>query len=144
MAFFFSEPPNGAGDQSGQLVGRTVNRLMQGRRVMGDRNWLMVTEPGFHSAAHIFWAGLWPVLISQMNFHSRDALTDMLKRTLHDATYMGRKCLAARNVVVGIDLDLHRNIHDLRSDAELAKASWIGLGSGSGNTAGLSSAVVVA
>jgi hypothetical protein len=103
-----AQPPEGALDQSGQLICSAVNGLVQGRGLVRDRDGLAAFEAGFHHATHVLIAALlFAVLIAQVDFHSRDVIADSAQGTLHDATDLSGQRLATFDVTVGIDLDLH-------------------------------------
>jgi hypothetical protein len=108
MAFLIAQAPQGAIDQSTQLISSTVNGWMQGFSMVGDRNRLVTFEACFHHATHVIVAALLvAVLIAQVDFHSRDVIADLAQGTFYDATDMSDHCLVTFDIVVGINLDLH-------------------------------------
>jgi hypothetical protein len=65
-------------------------------------------QAGFHQAAHVVIAALLvAILITQVNFHSRDVIADSTQGTLHNATDPSGQRLVTFDITVGIDLDLH-------------------------------------
>jgi len=108
MALLIAQPPEGAIDQSAQLISSAVNGLAQGLGMVSDRNRLTAFEAGFHHATHVVIAMLLvAVLIAQVDFHSRDVIADLAQGTFYDATDVSGQCLVTFDIAVGINLDLH-------------------------------------
>jgi hypothetical protein len=108
-------------DQPGQLIGRSVDGLVQGRCLVSDHDWLAAFEAGFHHAALFVLAVRIAVFVAQMNLHSRDVIANPAQRTLHYFTDLGGQRLVTFDVMVGIDLYLH---WALRLPSFL-KVSWL-------------------
>ena len=53
MALLIAQPPQGAIDQSAQLISSAVNGLIQGLGMVSDRNRLSAFEACFHHATHV-------------------------------------------------------------------------------------------
>ena len=103
-----AQPPEGALDQSGQLICSAVDGLVQGRGLVSDRDGLAAFEAGFHHATHVVIAALLvAVLIAQVDLHSRDVIAESAQGALHYATDLSGQRLVTFDVMVGIDLDLH-------------------------------------
>jgi hypothetical protein len=98
----------GVFDQAGQLVRRAVDRLMQGRRVEGNRERLMALQTGFHGTTQNVRRGLRSIFIGQMDLHSRDVPTLVAQGVRHDFANMRGKSFAAVDVMIGVDLNLHK------------------------------------
>ena len=94
-------------DQSGQLIGSAVNRLVYGRGVMRDRDRLMAFQAGFHHAALVVRAAFVAALVGQVHLHSRDVIAESAQGIFHDATDLSGQGLVTCDVMVGIDLNLH-------------------------------------
>jgi hypothetical protein len=108
MALLIAQPPQGAIDQSAQLISSAVNGLIQGLGMVSDRNRLTAFEACFHHATHVVIAVLLvAVLIAQVDFHPGDVIADFAQGTFYDATDMSGQCLVTFDIVVGINLDLH-------------------------------------
>jgi len=108
MALLIAQPPEGAIDQSAQLISSAVNGLIQGLSMVSDRNRLAAFEACFHHATHVVIAVLLvAVLIAQVDFHSRDVIADLAQGTFYDATDVSGQCLVTFDIAVGINLDLH-------------------------------------
>jgi hypothetical protein len=100
-------PPEGALDQSDQLIGSPVDGLVQSRCLVSDRDGLAAFQAGFHHAALVVLAALIAVLVAQMYLHSRDVIADPVQGTLDYATDLISQNFATFDVMVCIDLDLH-------------------------------------
>jgi hypothetical protein len=95
-------------DHSGQLLCSTVYGLIHGCGQVCDRGGRAAFKAGFHHATYVVIAALFgAVLISQVDFHSRNGIADSTQGTFNDATDLRSQCLVALDVTVGIDLDLH-------------------------------------
>ena len=86
MTLLVARPPEGALDQSGQLVCRAVDGFVQGRCLVSRRDGLTAFEAGFHHAALVVVAALVAVFFAQVDLHSRDVFADSAQGCLHDAT----------------------------------------------------------
>jgi len=70
------QSPEGALNQSGQLISSAIDGLVHTRGLMRNRNGLVAFEAGFHNAALVILAALVAVLIGQVDFHPRDMITE--------------------------------------------------------------------
>lgn len=95
-------------DQSGQLIRGIVDGLVQSGCHVCDHDRLKAFEAGFHHAALVVLAALISILITQMDFHSCDAIAEPCQCSGHDLGDLGCQRFATFNVMVGIDLDLHQ------------------------------------
>jgi hypothetical protein len=76
--------------------------------MVSDRNRLMALEACFQHATNIIIAVLLvAVLISQVDFHSRDVIADLAQGTFYDVTEMSGQFLVTFDIMVGINLYLH-------------------------------------
>ncbi len=110
MLPFIAHSPNSVLDQASQFVGRTVNGLLRCRRFVGDRDRLMVLKACLHGGSDLIGASLVPVLVGQVNLHSRDVWAEMAQHPLHDFANMIGEGLAAFDMMVNIYLDLHDRV----------------------------------
>jgi hypothetical protein len=101
-------PPDRAFDQSVQFVCGTVDGLVQGRCVVSDGNGLTTLKTGFHHAALVILGALVAALVGQVDFNPRDMIADGVQCTLYYATDVSGQRLVTFDVVVSIDLYLHR------------------------------------
>jgi hypothetical protein len=76
--------------------------------MVSDRKRLAAFEACFHHATHVVITVLLvAVLITQVDFHSRDVIADLAQSTFYDATDVSGQCLVTFDIPVGINLDLH-------------------------------------
>jgi hypothetical protein len=99
--------PEGALDQSHQLIGSPIDGLLQSRRLVSDRDRLAALQTGFQHAALVVRAALLAILIGQMNLYTRNVIADPVQGGLNNTADVIRKGLVTSNVVVCIDLDVH-------------------------------------
>lgn len=64
-------------------------------------------EPRFHQAALIMAPGLFAVFIAQVDFDSRDVITEATQGMEYLGLNPMDQCFRAINVVIGIDLYMH-------------------------------------
>ncbi len=64
-------------------------------------------EPRLHQAALIVAPGLFAVFIAQVDFDSRDVITEAIQGMAHLGLNPMNQGFMAINVVIGIDLDMH-------------------------------------
>jgi hypothetical protein len=109
VTLLLAQPPDGALDQSVQLICSAVDGLVNSCGLVSDRDGLAALDSGFHQATHFAMAALLvAVLIAQMDLHSRDLIAESAQGALHNATELIGQRLATFNIVIGVDLDLHR------------------------------------
>ncbi len=77
------QPAEGMLDQSGKLVGSTVNGLVQGSRLVSDRDGLAAFEASFHHAALVLVAAFAGIFVAQVHLHSRDVIAESPEGILH-------------------------------------------------------------
>ena len=104
MTRLMAQPPQGALDQSGQLLCSAVDGLVQGCGLVRDHYGLAAFEAGFHHAALVVLAALVAVLVAQVDLHSRNVIAASAQGTLHDATDLSSQRLVTFDVMVGIDV----------------------------------------
>jgi len=103
-----TQPPKCATDQSGQPICSAIDCLVQGRRLVSDREGLVAFTAGFHHAAHIVIAAFFvTVLVAQMYLHSRDVIAELVQDSFHYTAYPRSQRRIPFDVMVGIYLDLH-------------------------------------
>lgn len=107
MSFHVTLFPEGVFDQMAQFVGRAGDRLMQGLRIARHVEGLMPFQPRLHGTTHCVGSALGTVFIAYMDFDAGDMGALMTESVLHDVLNMRGQGLAALNIAVGIDLDLH-------------------------------------
>jgi hypothetical protein len=101
------QPPEGAFNQTAQLISSAVNGLIQGLGMMSDCDRLAALETGFEHATHVVNAVLLvAVLIAQVDLHSSDMLAGSAQGIFYDTTKVSGLCFVTFNVTVGINLDL--------------------------------------
>jgi len=94
-------------DQSGQLIGSTVNGLVQGSCSVSDRDGLAAFEASFHHAALVVVAAFTGIFVAQVHLHSRDVIAESAEGILYDGTHLSGQRFMTFDIMVGIDLDLH-------------------------------------
>jgi hypothetical protein len=94
-------------DQSGQLIGSTVNGLVQGSCSVSDRDGLAAFEASYHHAALVVVAAFTGIFVAQVHLHSRDVIAESAEDILHYAPDLGGQRFMTFDIMVGVDLDLH-------------------------------------
>jgi hypothetical protein len=94
-------------DQSGQLIGSTVNGLVQGSCSVSDRDGLAAFEASYHHAALVVVAAFTGIFVAQVHLHSRDVIAESAEGILYDGTHLSGQRFMTFDIMVGIDLDLH-------------------------------------
>jgi hypothetical protein len=103
-----AQPPEGALDQSGQLICSAVDGVVHGRSLVSDGDGLAAFEAGFHHAALVVPAGLLvAVLVAQMDFQLRDVIVESTQGTFHYATDLSGQRLVNGDIVIGVYLNPH-------------------------------------
>jgi hypothetical protein len=92
-------------DQSGQLIGSTVNGLVQGSCSVSDRDGLAAFEASFHHAALVVVAAFTGIFVAQVHLHSRDVIAESAEGILYDGTHLSGQRFMTFDIMVGIDLD---------------------------------------
>lgn len=101
------QSPERAIEPMDHLFRRPINRLHNGRGVVGDSNRLMAFEPRFHHAAFVIASAFAGVLVSEMHIQSRDMRAEAFQCAFDGGAHRGSCRLVALDVAIGIDLDLH-------------------------------------
>jgi len=104
-------PPERALDQSNQLIGSPVDRMLNRRRLLGNRNGLPGFQASLHHATLVVLASLSAVLVAQMNLHPCNVIAHPVQGSFDHATDMIGQSLATFDVMVRIDLNLHIMLH---------------------------------
>jgi hypothetical protein len=100
-------PPEGALNQADQLIGSSIDGLLQGRRMLSDRDGLAAFQARFHHAALVVRTALIAVLIGQMYLHTRDVIAHSVEGRLNYIPDLIGQRLVTFDGMVCIDLDLH-------------------------------------
>lgn len=91
-----------------QLLGGADDGLVNGRRVMRDRNGLVPLEARFHQAALVRASTLLAVLIAKVDFHAGDMVSQVVERVLHGVFSLPGHCFMTVDVATGIDQYFHK------------------------------------
>jgi len=106
-ALLIAQPLDRALYQSGQFVRGTVDGLVHGPGVMGNRDWLPALETGLHQAALVVVATLVANLVGQVNLDARHVFAEPADGAIYYCPDVSGERLVTLDVMVGIDLDLH-------------------------------------
>ena len=102
-----AQPPEGALDQSGQLLCSAVVRLLYGCSLVRDRAGLAAFEAGLQHATLVMLAAFGAVLIAQVHLHAPDVHATLAQGTLHDATDLSSQRLVTCDIKVCINIGLY-------------------------------------
>jgi hypothetical protein len=101
----------GAFDHARQLVGGSVNGLVDGGGVRSHGKRLIVGKTSLEQAALVALSSLvtfcWPVFVAQMYFNAREVIAEVAQSVFHDTSHVCRQRFMTGNMVIGIDLYLH-------------------------------------
>lgn len=107
MLLAISQPSESALQRPLQLVCRFFSRTFQRRCCVRDGNRLASFEPRLDHAVLIILPALGSVSVTEMDFHSRDLLSEMRESLPYRFFGLGRQVIAPGYVVVGTDFDVH-------------------------------------
>jgi hypothetical protein len=84
-----------------------MNGFGQGNRLMTHFEWLERTRVSFHTAAHIALTGMVRNAPAEMNLNESHPILVAIQRPLDHSLDSKRQLLAAIDVLVGMDPNLH-------------------------------------
>ena len=93
-----------------ELLGSAIHGESQGVGLIGDGHGLMAFEAGFHHAALVGRAGLFTVLIIEVDLDAGDVAADVAQGVGDDGFSFSDQFWTAGDVVVGIDLNEHKKM----------------------------------
>src|SRR6185437_5364024 len=104
-----------------QLRRGSVNRLGERQGVMAHLGELEAPRIGFHTAAHVAVTGPVRGTLAQMNLNARDPLLKTIQRAFDHTLDPNHQLLAAIDVVVDFDPDLHLGTQNRSLKCNVAK-----------------------
>jgi hypothetical protein len=90
-----------------QPLGGSVHGIKQSSCLVDASHWLTPLETGFNHTAFVVPSALVAILVTEMDFHPCDSIANVAQGSLNDGFNLRDQLFAARNVLVGHDLDLH-------------------------------------